>query len=273
MGGTRGGKAFKTILAVLGVIGAVIGLFTAGYLGVFCGLVLIAVGLVPVLVGVMAGSILRARLKRSNWSHRSYLPLVGMLLLPALWCLLEGRHDGLPLMSVRTQVIIDAPPDRAWASIMFYEEVKHSPPWLLRLPLWKPLYARGPSAKVGDVKVCYYTTGQLAKRVRSVEEGRMMAFDVIEQKHIENEGAILVGGSFTLEPLDDGKRTRVTLETTYVPLLTPRPAWVPFERLAIHTLHGHVLEGMREMAMSIKVPPASRPVGAMAPANEGKTGP
>jgi hypothetical protein len=65
----------------------------------------------------------------------------------------------------------------------------------------------------------------------------------------------------------------VTLETTYVPLLTPRPAWVPFERLAIHTLHGHVLEGMREMAMSIKVPPASRPVGAMAPANEGKTGP
>ena len=55
-------------------------------------------------------------------------------------------------------------------------------------------------------------------------------------------------GSFDLEPIDGGKRTRVMLTTRYMPLLNPRFTYQWAEALAIHTLHGHVLAGMKDTA-------------------------
>jgi hypothetical protein len=263
--GVKAGKWVTVALAVLASLAVVLGLMAAGFLGIFCALVLLALGLVPLLFGVIFGVVLRSRMKKSSFPMRSYLPMLAFLLLPLVWCVAEGRHDGLPLVSTRTVMIVDAPPDKTWASIMFYEEVKHEPPWLLKLPLWRPQYTRGSSSNVGDIKVCYYTTGRLTKRVRSVEVGKRLVFDVIEQKGIEDDAVVLAGGSFTLEPMEGGQRTRLTLETTYVPLLTPRVGWRPFEDLAVHTLHGHVMEGMRRMATGLDKPARRR-----SPAEPGK---
>jgi hypothetical protein len=65
---------------------------------------------------------------------------------------------------------------------------------------------------------------------------------VVEQG-FEQHSMRLVGGSFTFEAVDD-THTRVTLETTYVPHLSPRWCWRPFEQWTVHKLHGHVLKGI-----------------------------
>jgi hypothetical protein len=244
----RAGKWVGGGIVALVAAGMVVAIFTAGMTGIFCSAVLAAIFLAPAALGFLVGTVLRSSLRRSNFSQRDHLLPVLILLFPVIWCAIEGRHDGLPLVGVRTVAIIDAPPDAAWDSILFYEEVKHRPPLLLRLPLWRPIRATGDSSHVGGIKVCQYTIGRLVKKIRSIEPNRKLEFDVIEQKKIETEAVRLVGGSFTLEPLDGGKRTKVTLETTYVPLLTPRFAWYPFEAYTVHTLHGHVLEGMRQRA-------------------------
>ena len=217
--------------------------------GTFCGLILFAIALVPILIGVAVGHLLRRQLKKSAWDQRHYLPVLLLMLLPVLAAAAEGRYDALKIVSLDTVAIIDAPPGRAWEAVQFYEEVKHAPPLLLRLsPSLRPVRTAGASQKVGDVKVCYYERGKLTKRVTEVVPGKRLTFAVIGQEHIENENVELIGGSFVLEPIDGGRRTRVRLTTTYRPLLAPRFVWQPAESLAVHTLHGHVLEGMRREA-------------------------
>ncbi|CAN5566801.1 hypothetical protein BH10PLA1_BH10PLA1_15670 [soil metagenome] len=240
----RLGMVFLWIALVVG-LGA--GLYSMNLAGVFCGAVLTLIFFLPVLVGMAIGALLRSRLKRSAFSQRLHLPI--LIVIPLLICLLEGRHTNLPVLSVSTNTIMNVSPDQAWAAIQFYEQVKHPPPWLLRLtPSFRPLYTTGRSAKVGDVKICVYERGRLVKQITEVVPGKRLAFRVIEQTKIENNSVRLIDGSFEFAPTADGHGTVVTLTTRYEALLSPRITFQPAEALAVHTLHGHVLRGMRETA-------------------------
>ena len=240
----RGGGAIA--LAAVGI--ALTLLVGAGLAGGLCMFVLALVAVVPMVLGFLLGVALRATLKATRFSQREYLS-IALLLVPALVAVAEGRHDGLPVMSVSTVRVIDAPPGAAWDAIQFYEEVRRPTPWLLWLsPSLRPRYTRGRSERVGDLKVCVYQHGHLVKRVTAVDPGRRLAFDVVDQQQIENDGVRLIDGSFQLEPIDGGRRTRVTLTTRYAPKLAPRFAYAWAEAWTVHTLHGHVLAGMTDRA-------------------------
>jgi hypothetical protein len=238
--------AGKVLLALLAVLALMVGLLSMDLAGVFCTLVMGVIALLPVLVGMGIGGLLRWRLKRSRFSQRAHLPTI--LVATCLLAAIEGRPQNLAVVSTSTSVTMQATPEQAWAAIQFYEQVKHRPPLLLRItPTFRPAYTTGRSGQVGDVKICVYERGRLAKQVTEVVPGRRLAFRVIEQTDIQNRGVKLLDGSFDFEPLPDG-RTRVTLTTRYQPLLEPRFAFLPAEDLAVHTLHGHVLSGMSQDA-------------------------
>ena len=96
----------------------------------------------------------------------------------------------------------------AWNSIQFYEQVKQSPPLLLRIvPSLRPLYTTGSSAHVGDMKVCVYAHGRLVKQITEIIPGKRLAFRVVEQKGVEDDGVRLIGGAFELSPSADGQST------------------------------------------------------------------
>lgn len=239
-------RPFVLVLLALGAAGVVIcGLFTLNIVGIFCGLMLAAVALGPVLAGTFAGFMLRLAIKASSFDQRWHLPTLAMLLIPALAGAID-RATSRPhaIEAVVTSVHFPTPVGRAWNSVMFYEEVRHSPPWLLRLGLPKPLRTMGTTEHVGDVKFCIYTKGRLAKQVTRREPQKLLAFDVIVQYRVENHSVRLTDGSFRFiaEAPDD---TVVELTTRYEPKLGPRWVWRPAERLAVHTMHRHILEGMR----------------------------
>jgi hypothetical protein len=220
----------------------------AGLVGGLCATVVACLALIPAAVGAALGIALRQGLRRSSFGQRDYLSIL-ILLLPAAVAAIEGRHDGLAVMSVSTVSVIDAPLGKAWDGIQFYEEVRRPVPWLLWLsPSLRPRYTVGRSERVGDLKVCVYQRGHLIKRITDVEPGRRLAFAVVEQDRIENDGVTLLDGSFALEPIDGGRRTRVTLTTRYVPKLMPRFAYAWAEAWTVHTLHDHVLAGMKDRA-------------------------
>lgn len=145
---------------------------------------------------------------------------------------------------VSTAVTFNATAQQAWNSILFYEQVQHSPPWLLKLALPRPVRAEGSKAHVGDVQRCVYENGHLVKRITCCVDRSELAFEVVEQHlHFERDVS-LRDGVFRLEQVGtDG--TRVVLTTRYVRRLSPAWLWEPMERHILHTLHGHVLEGMR----------------------------
>jgi hypothetical protein len=220
-----------------------------GLAGTFCGMVLSGIFSVPISFGTITGMLVRRQLKKSNFSQRAYLPVVAFAMIPVVWALCEGKNRVFEVERVSTEMVIATPPEDCWKSIMFYEEVTHQPPLILRVGLARPLHTTGSSAHVGDVKTCVYNKGRISKVVTGIDPGKRLAFDVCEQQIGYERDVRLIGGSFDLEPAPGG--TRVTLTTVYQPLLAPRFCWRSGERIAVHILHGYVLEGMKAKAESM----------------------
>jgi hypothetical protein len=239
-------KPFVLGLLSLGALGVIVfTLASLSLVGIFCGTAVALVALSPILIGTLCGFILRVILKDTDFQQRWYLPALALMIAVGLWGLVERcTQKPRALESVVTSMEIPASAGRTWNAVMFYEEVRHRPPWLLRYGLPRPLYARGSTAAVGDIKTCVYSKGHLTKRLTRRIPEQMLAFDVIEQDRIENNSVRLTGGSFALAS-EGPELTHVELTTSYQPKLGPRWVWRPFERLAVHSLHRHVLDGMR----------------------------
>jgi hypothetical protein len=242
--------ATKPLMITIAILA---GLMVMGFLvatdvsGVFCGLILLAIAVGPVVIGLGAGILLRKILKRSNFSQRWHLPVWFFIALPLVWAWIEGPVScRYGQVYVTTTQLIEAPLNDTWAGVTMYEDVRHAPPLLLRLGLSRPLYSRGEMTHVGDIKTCVYDQGKLVKRITKVDPGKEIEFEVIDQT-IERCAARLKRGSFKFECVSP-TQTRVTLTTVYEPFLAPRFAWQPFEELSAHTLHRHVLTGMSENA-------------------------
>ena len=234
------------LLAISASLAIIIGMFSLSLVGIYCGLILAGVAFGPVIIGSLFGMALRRHLKNNRFSQRDWLPMLLVWLTPFFWAALEGRHV-YPNETIETSVIIPTSVAAAWEGVMFYEEVHHEPPLLLRWLLPRPLYTSGGTQHVGDRKVCVYSKGRLVKKITRRDEGKLLAFDVIEQEKIETRSIRLTGGQFRFEAVGPAE-TRVTLATEYQPLLGPRFAWRWAETWATHTLHRHVLEGMRMKA-------------------------
>ena len=203
----------------------------------------------PIFVGTVLGVWLRLGLKNTRFGQREYLPaILFALLLGSAWA--EGPVGPRRVETVRTSAVLKASADDAWDAVVFYEEVEHPAPFLLRVGLPRPVRVVGASQAVGDIKRCIYTHGHLTKRITSAERRVRLEFEVVEQELLQRD-VRLVGGSFEFESLGPNA-TRVTLVTRYEPLILPRVVWRPMERLVVHTLHRHVLEGMRRNVESVR---------------------
>lgn len=217
-------------------------------MGMFCIVMLGLVFILPFMLGDWLGYALRRRdeRKKRNWK---WVKVVILLLLPfgldAAERLVPRDED---LATVATQAVFPVSRGQAWNSVVFYEQIEHEPPFLLRLALPRPVGTTGGKAAVGDTCRCEYENGYLVKKITEREEGRVLGFRVIRQEiHFEHD-LELREGSFRVEPGPEPGTALVTLTTTYRRLTYPAFIWQPAETLVLHTLHRHVLDGMRANA-------------------------
>ena len=219
-------------------------------MGTFCLVMLGLVFILPFFFGDWLGYMIRRRDERKQraWPWKG-MKIVIFLLLPFGLDVIERlvpRDEDLAF--VETRAVFSASLERSWDSIVFYEQLEHEPPFLLRLALPLPVGTTGGKAEVGDTSRCVYENGYLVKKITRREEGRLLGFRIIEQKlHFEHD-LELREGSFRIEQGSGPGTTVVTLTTTYRCLTYPAFIWQPAETLVLHTLHGHVLEGMRANA-------------------------
>ena len=233
------------IIGGLGLLaGMIMGLISGQLAGLFCGLILAASLAGPLLIGMLFGWVLRIQVRKTRFKQRFYLPMIALIILPGVvagleWCL----GSPAPIEVVSTSRLMPFSAREVWDSLMFYEEVTHDPPALARIGLPRPLRTTGQIRGVGDIKVCVYDKGRLAKRVTVYEPGAYLGFDVVEQVGIEDRSVALLEGGFRIEALGPG-RSRLTLTTVYQPLLAARWYWRPLEYAVAHSLHEHVLTGI-----------------------------
>ncbi len=219
--------------------------------GAFCGLSLAAILFGPLVAGAFVGWVMRRLLRASRFSQRDYLASLLFLLIPVVWASIEGPGRFGPAESITTREVVTAPVNAAWRGIVFFEDVRRRPPLILRIGLAHPLHTYGRSTGVGDRKTCVYNRGHITKEVVEIQDGRLLAFRVVEQNIGYEHDVRLIGGQFAMDPLDE-MRTEVALTTTYEPRLAPRFVWRPFERLAVHTLHRHVIGAIGDRARELE---------------------
>jgi rubredoxin len=248
-------------LGILTIASVVFALVSFSLAGIFCGFTLGLIFLVPTFFGLMCGIILRSILIAARWDQAWYfrwyvwlmaaMPMIGQQIESAF-----PRREEIAV--VETGLTINATPQEAWDAIMFYEDVQHAPPWLLNLALPKPIRSEGRKDQPGQIVRCFYNAGTISKRISQVEPARRLSFEVVEAVMRSENYAELRDGSFLIEPV--GKdQSRITLTTRYERKLRPAWVWEPIERKVIHTLHGHVIEGMRREAEREKPQPPAEP--------------
>jgi hypothetical protein len=145
---------------------------------------------------------------------------------------------------VSTRFELSAPPEAVWQCLMFYEDVPRRPWPLLRLLLPQPLKSEKDKLSAGSAVRCHYDHGFLLKRINEVEPGRLLSFEVVEQRLGIERFARACRGSYELERARSG--TSLLLTTVYQAWLWPRFLWRPLERYLCHRVHLHILLGMRE---------------------------
>ena len=246
--GTRVSFWMTLLLSLLAIACVVCMLLSLSLTGIFCGLTLGLVFLVPTLVGCVVGWIIRVLTGEAAWDRRKYIVLPAIFVLPLGVEQVESRWPMADTVAeVSTSTTFDVPVGPTWDAIVFYEQVEHEAPFLLTMALPRPARTEGRKEAVGDVQKCIYQKGYLVKTITHFDKPRLLGFDVTEQ-HLDFEHDVeVLDGSFILQPMAKDK-TRVVLTTRYRRLLRPAWLWEPVERTVIHTLHGHVLDGMRRRA-------------------------
>ena len=202
-------------LGILAIVTVVTTLVMMNLAGLFCGFTLGIIFLIPMFVGLVFGIVLRSILIAGGWDHAWYFRWYVWLIAaaPVIGQQIESR---LPrreeIAIVQTGLTIDATPAEAWQAIMFYEDVRHAPPWLLHLALPQPIRSEGRKDQPGEVVRCFYNCGTISKRISRVEPARRLSFDVIETVMRSDNYARLRDGSFEIEPVGT-RQSRITLTT------------------------------------------------------------
>jgi hypothetical protein len=253
---TRTRWFFLPVLVVLSTLMMSAGGILLNLMSLLTGTVLAGLFLVPVAMGTAAGFLLRLYLDQAGLARQTYVAAIILLGLPVVGGVLGGGGPGAP-ETVRTSQITEAPLPTVWKHLVAWVPSDATPPLLLRLGRLHPVGLRGRATDTGSVVTAVYRRGYLTAEVTDMVEPEGLAFAITEQVNAFVHELRLVGGGCTLVPAGPGV-TRIALETTYQPLFSPRWCWAPFEQLAIHTLHRHVLASI--------APAAEQEAGATAPA-------
>jgi hypothetical protein len=197
---------------------------------------------------------------RSNSRPRSWAAGIALPLVPALMCVEERLATAPPERAVVTSVLVDAPIERVWETVIAFPRIESEPAWYFRLGIAHPLEARIDGQGVGAVRHCTFSTGSFVEPITTWDAPRLLAFDVTESPppleelslyehvHAPHLDGYLVSrrGQFRLEQRGD----QVLLEGTtwYTHDMAPAWYWGAISDALIHRIHERVLEHIAEVA-------------------------
>lgn len=241
-------------LALLSIVlsGLVILLFA--FEGLLCLLMAAPIACAIAALGALVGYALASQGKKPA---RNAAFMVAVL--PALTGI-ESQVAAPTLREVTTSVEIDAPPEAVWNNVVGFSELPPPPEWFFRLGIAYPMRATIQGTGVGAVRHCEFSTGPFVEPITTWDPPRKLAFDVTSQppsmtelspyQHVDAphlEGYMVSrGGEFRLVPLPNG-RTRLEGSTFYTLSIYPESYWVVWGELLLHSIHGRVLDHIKNL--------------------------
>ena len=165
-----------------------------------------------------------------------------------------------PLFSVRSEVFVNASPEKTWNNVVTFSELPSADDWLFDLGIACPTCATIEGAGVGAIRHCNFTTGAFVEPITVWDEPNVLAFDVTAQPppmkeispydihpphldgHLESKR-----GEFRLERMEDGK-TRLIGTTWYKHNMWPASYWKLWSDFLIGRIHRRVLKHVKKLS-------------------------
>ncbi|HAE12103.1 MAG TPA: hypothetical protein DCG39_10730 [Opitutae bacterium] len=222
--------------------------------GIICLFMAAPIALPLAAVGGWVGYLIQNRTLRHN-------PSLGLFL--ATFFLMGFEKEIVPeapLFSVRSEVIVKAPPEKVWTNVVSFSDLPPAKDWIFRLGIACPTCATIEGTGVGAIRHCNFTTGPFVEPITVWDEPNILAFDVTSQPppmkelspydihpphlngHLESKR-----GEFRLERLDGG-RTRLIGTTWYKHNMWPAFYWKAWSDFLIGRIHRRVLDHVKNLS-------------------------
>ncbi len=167
----------------------------------------------------------------------------------------------LPLLEVKSSVIINAPPEKVWRHVVSFSQLPPPTEMIFKLGFAYPIRAEISGCGVGAVRHCNFSTGPFVEPITVWDQPNLLKFSVTQNPepmqewtpYREVHPAHLDGylesqaGQFRLVPLAGG-RTLLEGTTWYQHHLWPAHYWQLWSDQIIHTIHLRVLNHVKQLS-------------------------
>ncbi len=237
-------------VALLGV-----GLIGVALEGVICVLMAAPIAIGLAMFGGLVGHSIQQISSRSATATLSMM----FLIVPGLLGVEHGAGLQPHTFQVESQVIINAPPEDVWKSVIAFTEIPPPTEALFRSGIAYPIRAEMHGTGNEAVRRCIFSTGAFVEPIEVWDEPRLLRFSVSENPaplqelspYGRLEPAHLHGyfvshqGQFLLTRLSDGK-TLLIGTTWYSNALWPEQYWHYWSDYIIHRIHMRVLQHIQK---------------------------
>ena len=256
---TYGHHERRSLWACLGVA-----LLTLG----FSFLLLLLLAIEGILCLLMAAPIALPLAAVGGWvgylvKNRAFLKNPSLSVFVTTFLLMGFEEKALPeapLFAVRSEVLVNAPPEKVWNHVVTFSELPPAEDWLFSLGIACPTCATIEGTGVGAIRHCNFTTGAFVEPITVWDEPNRLAFDVISQPppmkelspydihpphldgHLESKR-----GEFRLRRFEEDK-TILIGTTWYKHNMWPASYWKIWSDFLIGRIHRRVLNHVKKLS-------------------------
>lgn len=228
-------------------------LFTGGLEGMICILMALPLVFAAIGLGVLLKFLTRKRATKSDEEGHLKSSFGYFLLFVAL-AVVEGKltSDNENIVEVHSEIILPYSPMKVYDAIKSVDTLTGPKPFLMRLDLPVPHKCILEEEKIGGLRRCYFSEGQIVERITQLEKGKLLRMDVIDYQLTGRDWFSFEEAIYTFEELENGS-TRMIRTTTYTSELYPRFYWEPLERIGIEQEHQYVFTNLENDLRSLRV--------------------
>jgi uncharacterized membrane protein YhaH (DUF805 family) len=250
----------QCLLLANGVMAAAgVALLVVALEGIFCLVMAAPIAFAVASSGGLVGYYIQKTLWWPEDSGRLFCLVV--LAVPVVLTVEHALPPPLPLLEVKSSVIVNAPPETVWRHVVSFSELPPPRELIFRLGVAYPVRAEIHGHGVGAVRHCHFSTGPFVEPIQVWDEPRLLKFSVtqnpapmqewtpyrnIHPPHLDNY-LESKGGQFHLVPLAGG-RTLLEGTTWYHHHLWPARYWQTWSDGIIHRIHLRVLNHVKELS-------------------------
>lgn len=249
-------KAYWTSILSLLLLGIFILIFALD--GLICLIMAFPLAMLLGVIGACLGWLLGCK---SQGGISSTMPIILIIFFPGLVAFNSSTSSTLPpIRKVTTIVVINAPIERIWQTVIAFPKITEPPSGVFRLGIAYPIEAHIEGSGVGAIRHCDFSTGSFVEPITIWKEPSHLAFNVaaspppmkelsfydhIEAPHLHGH-MVSRHGEFQL--IQQNGRVVLQGTTWYTHSLSPQWYWGPISDFLIHRIHERVLNHIKSVS-------------------------